>query len=407
MKKVLYILMVSVVCACLAGCTDDSYRGQYDLFNSGYTTSQIPVWIKIGETTDITRSATKGNGVVESAKDLTEDFHIYAFNKDNTTSYRTTADEDALNTLLDGSIDDAGTLAGRAAEWDELYGRVVWKDGKDVYWPMSSSRDYRYDFFAYYLDDMPLTAENYHRTDDEINIDIEIDGMQDIMSSKAVPSDMKLDAMFPDEMDKAMYKHYYCYSHKSAMMNLQPEFVFEHHLSKIRFKVVPGVTEGKVNKVTIHSVSVDSKYKGTFRVASRDRQQGIRFDSQSVRTFDLMTDETGPLVVETLNSGSQTPAEQDVDGYLLLAPSSQGYWIHMDMSEVRNVGTPEEEELSRITYTTFIYRGLKESPDPFEPGDEYTVTLHVFGRADVRVNVEMKPWENGGYVIPETEDIPG
>ena len=107
-----------------------------------------------------------------------------------------------------------------------------------------------------------------------------------------------------------------------------------------------------------------------------------------------------------LNSGSQTPEEQDVDGYLLLAPSSQGYWIHMDMSEVRNVGTPEEEELSRITYTTFIYRGLKESPDPFEPGDEYTVTLHVFGRADVRVNVEMKPWENGGYVIPETEDIP-
>ena len=186
--------------------------------------------------------------------------------------------------------------------------------------------------------------------------------------------------------------------------------MFDHHLSKIRFKVVPGITEGKVNRVTLHSLKVDSKYKGTFRVASKTRQQGIKFDSEAgVKTFEMREEDDSPLqehVILTLSGGEEPSEGEYVGGYLLVAPSNQGYYIRMDMSEIRDFGGPNEESLNMMTYDTFIYRGLREAPDPFEPGDEYTVTLRVFGRADVRVEVEMQPWENGGYVIPETEDIP-
>lgn len=411
MRKCLYIFIMMLSGAFLSGCTDSSYRGQYDLYHAGHSSSKIPVWIKIGETADLTsRTLTRGSGVIDNAEGLTDnDFHIYAFSKDQKTSYKTSSLQDELNTLLDASIDDPTSLAGRSATWNKMYERVVWKDGKDVYWPISQAVDHRYDFFAYYVDDMHLTAGSYHRTDDEVNIDIEIDGMQDLMSAKAEPSDVRLDAMFMDEMDKALYKHYYCYSYKSAMVNLQPEFVFNHHLTKIRFKLMPGVTSGQVNQITLHGINVESKYKGTFRVASKKQQQGMKFDSKEVRKFALKEEDGSQLdttVIKTLKSANSDERGEDLGGYLLIAPSVNGYWIEMDMSEIRDLEGPNEQHLSRMKYTTFIYRGLKESPDPFEPGNEYTVTLHVYGREDVRVNIEVEEWKPGGYIIPDTEDGP-
>jgi hypothetical protein len=114
----------------------------------------------------------------------------------------------------------------------------------------------------------------------------------------------------------------------------------------------------------------------------------------------------GETVINTLPIANSDELGEDLGGYLLIAPSVNGYWIEMDMSEIRDLGGPNEQQLSRMKYTTFIYRGLKESPDPFEPGNEYTVTLHVYGREDVRVNIEVEKWKPGGYIIPDTEDKP-
>lgn len=412
MKSKIYILLF--FCACLVGCVDDSYRGMYDIFHSGHTTSDIPVWIKIGESTNLgVKSTTKGSGVVESADDFKDkNFYVYAFNKDKGTSYKVRSAEDEINTLIDGSIDDVTSVEGRSAMWNRKYERVVWKDPDqnveraDVYWPKSQARDFRYDFFAYYLDDIKVDPENIHRTEDQINIDIEIDGKQDIISSKAAPSDLKLDAMFPNEIDKIAYKYYYCYSYQSAMMNLQPEFVFNHQLSKIRFRLMPGVTEGRVNKITLHSLSIESCYKGSFRVAAKDQDQGIQFHKEYVKSFDMFTESSSPYDVYTASNSSAARTPIDIDGYLLLAPSNNGYYVTMQMSEIRDVGGPNEETLRMVPYTTFIYRGSKESPDPFLTGEEYVVTMHVFGREDIRVNIDVKPWEPGGYVIPDTEQMP-
>ena len=317
---------------------------------------------------------------------------------------------DGTGTLLDGSLDDPSTPAGRLAAWDNVYEKVEWPDGKDIFWPEHSEIDYTYDFFAYYVDDMPLTADSYHRTDDEVNIDIELtDGRQDIMSSKAAPSDMRLDGMFEYEMDKILYKHYWCYSHEAAKLNLQPEFVFKHHLSKVRFCVVPGVTEGVVNRVTIHSLKVETKYKGLFRVACKDGEPGVWFDPKAVKEFDLLNAD-GSVLNYTMDTrrdatGSQEP--MDLGSYLLLAPSSNGYRVNLEMSEIKDFGGPHEDERSPGVYSTFVYKGNQDSPDPFEPGSEYVVTFYIYGREDVRMNIEVKPWEEGGYIIPDTEDIPG
>ena len=190
------------------------------------------------------------------------------------------------------------------------------------------------------------------------------------------------------------------------MMNLQPEFVFNHQLSKIRFRLMPGLTEGSVNKITLHSLSIESCYKGSFRVAAKDQAQGIQFHKEHVKYFDMFTESSAPYDIYTERSSSAARTPVDIDGFLLLAPSYNGYYVTMQMSEIRDVGGPNEETLRKANYTTFIYRGSKEAPDPFLPGEEYVVTMHVFGREDVRVNVDVKPWDHGGFVIPDTEKMP-
>ena len=407
MSRRIYISVLAV-CVLLGGCTDDSYRGLYDFYHSGYHTSEIPVWIKIGESTDI---EAKGNGVVEDTKGFGDrDFYVYAFNKDKGTSYAKLSSDDALNTLLDGSIDDANSLAGRTAEWNRKYERVVWKDGKDVYWPVSEVKDYRYDFFAYYIDDMEVRKEDYTRTEDRITLNVEIDGRQDIMSAKAAPSRLKLETMFPDEKERVYYEHYYCYSWQSAIMNLQPEFVFNHHMTKIRFQAKPGVKKDVVNEVTIMGLAIESRYKGTFTVAARDGELGIDFTDKPKEFPMPGVDRDHSYVVTTLREAPSdgTYPLTDIGDYLLLAPSANGYNIHLTMSERRDTDLDGvfDEDRGEGSYSTFIYQGTKEQPDPFEPGSEYTVTLNVYGREDVRVNVEVTPWEGGGYGVPDTEDRP-
>lgn len=405
MRKARNILCF-LFCILISGCTDDSYRGMYDFYYSGYRSSQMPVWIRIGESTDI---IAKGSGIIDSADGFEDkDFYVYAFNKERWTSYGIKGKDDQLNTLIDGSIDKEGSVMGRRAGWNRVNEKVIWKDGEDVYWPISEGWIYRYDFFAYYLDDMAVTEKDYIRTETGISVAVEIDGNQDVMSSKAAPSEKKLEELFPEQKDREAYKEYYCYSYQSALLGLHPEFIFNHNLAKICFSIKPGVTPGKVNKVTLSDVEIESMYKGIFTIASQSRPLGIDFDKSQIKTFTLTEEDGQPLndyVVRTLrSSGSAETIE--VGSYLLLAPTDEGYWVHLTMSEVRDEGGPEEDHLSEMTYSTYITMGTKEKPEKFEAGSEYTVTLNVYGREDVRVNVEVGEWADGGYVIPDTEPKP-
>lgn len=399
-------IIFSYLCILLSGCTDDSYRGMYDFYNAGYQSSQLPVEIILGESMDI---IAKGSGVIDSADDFDDrDFYVYAFNKERWTSYKIESRDDQLNTLIDGSVDNDGTVMGRRAGWNKVSDRVVWRDGADVYWPICEGWVYAYDFFAYYLDDMAVSEQDFTRTDTDITVAVEIDGFQDVMSSKAAPSEKGLGNIVMDDKDKNTYIQYYCYSYQSAMMGLKPEFVFNHHLAKIRFCLAPGVTPGKVNKVTLSNVKIESLYKGIFTVASRSAEMGIEFDGGHIKTFELTEEGGEPLKdyeVRTLSQSGSADAV-DVGSCFLLAPAEDGYWVHLTMSELRDEGGPEEAQLGEMVYSTYIKMGTKDKPEKFEAGSEYTVTLHVYGREDVRANVEVGEWADGGYVIPDTEPKP-
>lgn len=399
MKKKLYIWVL--LCMVLLGCTDKSYRGSFDLNGTYYKNSRLPVWIKIGEPTDLLSKAG-GESSIAGRR-----FHVYAFNKDAVSSYAVTNEEDKLNTLIDGTLDDAGVKAGREAYWDRGYERVLWADGLDVYWPQGDGVDYRYDFFAYYISNMKLESKDFKREKDKVSLNIEIDGMQDLMSAKASTPEEKFVALFPDEKERVYYQHYWCYSYDAAMMNINPEFIFKRHLVKLNFRLAAGVTEGASNMIHLKSLTASSKYKGEFVVAVRGESENVGlYFTNDKKDLELRESDGSPLadnyVIHTRESGTAPYTYKDMDGSLLVAPAN-AYKLNLSFEELKQ----GETKVTPYNYSVSIYRGgEKEYSEMFEPGNEYLVTFTVSGRMDISVDVTLAKWGPGGYVAPDTEGRP-
>lgn len=408
MKKNCLIFMCAVLWLLLPGCVDDSYRGTFDVKDDEADTPPLPVWMTVGEPKEILAESVpmKGTGLISGAESFSEKFfYIYAFNQDYFTSMKSMSKDEPLWCLIDGSVDDPETLAGRKANWNSMYERVAWTDGDELYWPGGNNQGQRYDFFAYYVDDMVLTNEDYHRNDDEVFIDVEIDGSQDLMSSKASTPVEDLIEKFPAQEDREDIQRY-CYSYYTALNGIHPEFVFKHHLVKFDFKVMPGETPGKTNEVTINKVEVRSKYKASFIVAdSNDPSRvGLYFEDEYKR-LPLAEPDGSPLkedyVVTTLSETGTSPDGIIIGGSLLVAPGTQ-YSLYLQLSEVHG-GKPLASHETEVT----LYQGNASDPVPFAAGNEYTVTLTVYGFMDVDVSTELGEWGSGGNFETGMDQRPG
>jgi hypothetical protein len=177
-----YVLIALVTAV---SCVDRSYGGMQDEEIFVDTTEPIPVKTYIGSAETI---LPKGSGVIEDPREWDENakFFIYAFNNNMFTSYRVTSKTDGYSCLIDGSRDVQGTLAGKKAYLDPTSNVVLWSGpDEQVIYPYGTESGIVYDFFAYYVDDIVIEESDITRGDDNVTIQIEIDGSQDVMSSKA------------------------------------------------------------------------------------------------------------------------------------------------------------------------------------------------------------------------------
>lgn len=410
MKRRTVISIIAAAGLLLSGCYKGSYEGIENREEEVDNTPLLPVWITLGdmplaEEDDPQRlHASKGTGLVGDLESFSEKtFHVYAFNQDVTTEFGPTHEEDGLSCLVDGTIDAPGTKAGRLARWDRTEQRVKWVNGGDIYWPRVTGQGYIYDFFAYYIDDIELTEEDYHRGSESLVLDIEIDGSQDVMSSRAVTPEDKLLAICPDEKDR-IYLQHYCYSYYSALNNVQPEFIFKHHLVKLDFKLVPGGTPGMTKDVKVEKIEVLSRNKAEFTVADKNRgatlglhfpeeyepvrlplkeADGSEFVQRTMSTFDGMNVKDG--TIEDLGS-------------FLVAPGDE-YYLYVTLGEIQKtmVGGEEHEViLDSKENDLHIYQGTKDDKIPFEAGNEYLITLTIYGQMDIRVATQLGEWGEGG-----------
>jgi hypothetical protein len=392
MLRRLVHICVSVVM--LAGCADDSFRGTSDGLY-GDDGQSIPVVVALG---DPGGGIAKGAGAIDSIEEWSGgNMYVYAFCKSVQTSYAVTSRKDPLNCLVDASKDVYGSLAGKKARLDARNAYAEWEtEDQDLVYPGGGHSRRAFDFFAYYVDDAAVSGVK--RTDDAVVVDLEIDGSQDVMSSKAEITERQL-APYPQRDQALIVENRY--SFYTAQRNMIPTFVFDHHLVRLEFEIHAGLVTDEHKSVLIHGFEIRSKSKAHFTVAAKDEQKmGLVFDEEK-KYMDL-TEEGGKAFYDgkytvSLRSSSDVAGEVFKMGDCLLVAPDGEYDAYMTMTEKRSDGSVV---ISRArTPLTVSYPAGQ-----FKAGNQYKVKLTVYGATRVSASVEMEPWHYGGQIDMDTEN---
>ena len=363
----------------LTACVDDSYRG-YELDYSDYPVGYT-VQVAIGDP-----YAVRGTGPKNYIDDLSgNDVLVWAFNREEGTPFTATRTAtDSLRCLIDGK--EATVVAGNSL--------TVWKEGT-VYYPSNELVAERYDFYGAFIDD--ATVLDSHRAADKVQLDIEIDGSQDVMTAKAG---------LPRSKETGLEKDY-AFSYLSAMDGDAPIFTLNHHLTKLDLFVRPGITYGFSNTMTIMGAYLETRTQGTLTVAAKNTDQmGMVFWDNAPYKEVQLRNEHGeacePVTLQTINTYD---AETGVNRYV-----DDPYLLQLQKEATRQLGAsffvaPEK---------TYILNLAFEDPDPrddpfpntvrlnsgeaFLPGHRYQVTMTVYGSYLIDIDCIMVPWLNAGSI---------
>lgn len=296
-------------------------------------------------------------------------------------------------------------------------GLATTADGTIAYYPVSGN----YDFWGYRVDDAAGATPVVKTVDDtgaavEANVatkrvvDITIDGSQDIMAGKAVPS--------TDEVTKLGNYADNFYSAYAARKGVQPNITFNHLLTRFTFEVRAGSKAtaglpagGNTDAVKVTGVSVGSKTTGTLTVAytgeTKAAAELLTFTGDASPLKLMQRDETvadnnaplidlKPVTLTWPATGEATVGDAiKVGEALLVAPGETEYPLTINLSQdvLEKVGEvkvtkPLEQK------ATIKMDGTKT----FEPGKSYKVTITVYGLQEIEVTATLVPWADGGSI---------
>lgn len=295
-------------------------------------------------------------------------------------------------------------------------GLATTADGTIAYYPVSGN----YDFWGYRVDDAAGATPVVKTVDDtgaevEANaatkrvVDITIDGSQDIMAGKAVPS--------TDEVTKLGNYADNFYSAYAARKGVQPNITFNHLLTRFTFEVRAGSKAtaglpagGNTDAVKVTGVSVDSKTTGTLTVAytgaTKEAAELLTFTGDAsaltLKQRDAaLADNNAPLVALEPVSLTWTDDAATIGDVikvgeaLLVAPGETEYPLTISLSQdvlEQLTGAKVTKPLEQKA--TIKMDGVKK----FEPGKSYKVTITVYGLEGIEVTATLVPWADGGSI---------
>ena len=379
--------------------------------------------------------ATRGTGTVGAVGEkentwANQTVNVYMLNKGTLELAKFGEDPIYDNTVLTTPADNA---SGIATELDE-HGVAQYK-----YYPTTKTA---FDFWGYRLDDAnDTTATDQdgsataaaiknnkfvpYTSGDSLLIGFKIDGTQDIMAGKAVPTE--------DEIIKCGGKDN-IYSAFAARRDVQPNIKFEHLLSRLNFQVLDGKktkTTDLDKAVKVTGITVKSKATGKLVIAYQgaettfenvsdqlivDKDADSEKDAALLKELKVMKRADGAALTDKLvdltpvtpkwNNGMAMATQV---GEALLAIPADKYKITINLKQKVQVkgdkGTPQEGDFEEKEYT--YEADLKNTVNPkkgFEPGYSYNVTITVYGLSEIQITTTLTPWKDGGNIEMNPED---
>lgn len=427
MKK-LFLMGAVASLGLLASCSSDD-----DLSTGGNGKDGLQK-IKIGMGVQA-NVATRGTGTVGAVgeKENTwakQTVNVYMLNKGTLDLAKFGEHPIYENTVLTTPADNASGIATELVENVPQY----------KYYPTTKTA---FDFWGYRLDDADVTAaedkegsENAaaiksnkfvpYTSGDSLLIGFNIDGTQDIMAGKAVPTE--------EEINKCGGEAN-IYSAFAARREVQPNIKFEHLLSRLNFQVLDGkktetTDEDKAVKVT--GITVKSKATGKLVIAYQgeattfanvsdqlivDKDADAEKDAALLKELKVMKRADGAALTDKLvdltpvtpkwNNGMAMATQV---GEALLAIPADKYEITINLKQKVQVKgdkghptDPDDFQEKEYTYTA----DLKNTVNPekgFEPGYSYNVTITVYGLSEIQITTTLIPWKDGGNIEMNPED---
>ena len=430
MKK-LFLMGAVASLGLLASCSSDD-----DLSTGGNGKDGLQK-IKIGMGVQA-NVATRGTGTVGAVgeKENTwakQTVNVYMLNKGtlDLAMFGTTDPKPIYdNTVLTTPADNA---SGIASELDEN-GVAQYK-----YYPTTNTA---FDFWGYRLDDANIATgiEDQEGTDskvavtsgqfvpytsgDSLLIGFKIDGTQDIMAGKAVPTE--------EEITKCGGENN-IYSAFAARREVQPNIKFEHLLSRLNFQVLDGKkteTTDPDKAVKVTGITVKSKATGKLVIAYKGEAAFENVSDQLIVDKDADTEKDAALLkeLEVKQRADGAPLTQNLEalepvtpkwnngmamatqvGEALLAIPADKYEITINLKQKVQVKgdklNPQEGDFEEKPYT--YTADLKNTVNPekgFEPGYSYNVTITVYGLSEIVITTTLTPWKDGGNIEMNPED---
>ena len=378
--------------------------------------------------------ATRGTGTVGAVGEkentwANQTVNVYMLNKGTLDLAMFGEDPIYDNTVL---TTPNGNASGIATELDE-HGVAQYK-----YYPTTKTA---FDFWGYRLDDANDTTATDQKgsataaaiennkfvpyiSDDSLLIGFKIDGTQDIMAGKAVPTG--------EEITKCGGADN-IYSAFAARRDVQPNIKFEHLLSRLNFQVLDGKkteTTDPDKAVKVTGITVKSKATGKLVIAYQgetttftnvsdqlivDKDADSEKDAALLKELKVMQRDGGNLNADLVALQPVTPkwnngmAMATQVGEALLAIPAKKYEITINLEQnVQVTGdkdhpTPDDYQTKKYTYTADLKNTVNQEKG-FEPGYSYNVTITVYGLSEIQITTTLTPWKDGGNIEMNPED---
>lgn len=426
MKK-LFLMGAVASLGLLASCSSDD-----DLSTGGNGKDGLQQ-IKIGMGVQA-NVATRGTGTVgavgaDNNKWAGQAVNVYMLNKGTLELAMFGEKPIYENTVLTTPADNASGIATELVEGVAQY----------KYYPTTKTA---FDFWGYRLDDADVTAaedkegsENAaaiksnkfvpYTIGDSLLIGFNIDGTQDIMAGKAVPTEEEIEKC--GGVDNI-------YSAFAARREVQPNIKFEHLLSRLNFQVLDGKkteTKDEDKAVKVTGITVKSKatgklviaYKGAAAFENVSDQLIVDKDADSEKDAALLKElkvkqraEGAPLTQNLEDLTPVTPkwnngtAMATQVGEALLAIPADKYDITINLQQKVQVKgdkdspvDPDDFQTKDYTYTAELTNTVNPGQG-FEPGYSYNVTITVYGLSEIKITTTLIPWKDGGNIEMNPED---
>lgn len=389
MKKSLFIALAAA--GLLSSCSQNDVENasSSNLEENGLQEIQVGI-------SHQTNVSTRGTGTVGSTSTATslwnaQSVNIFMLVKDSTTlavfdpnTDKTAIYDDAKMVTPDGVASGIAQLADKGIKYYPTQGR--------------------FDFWGYRLDD--AATGKYQKSDTTIIIPFKINGSQDIMAAKAIPSKADTTALGTGNEKRA-------FSAFSARHNVQPNLTFKHLLTRLTFAVKAGsedvcdsatgihidaikvLSQATGKLIAVHTKAVDSLlvFDGTIDTLSLMQRKAGAKNSDSLVTLSSIQ----PKWNKTLNQTDTV----NIGEALLVAPASS-YKMTIYISQELPISLDTKQGRKKISYS--YSADITNIAKRFQAANSYNVILTLYGLQKIDVTTTLTPWTDGGNVEITPED---